>query len=332
MDMRLRGPFGRPAIHIVDAPTARSLLSQDEAIEVVRQCFADLDSGISIGFPAIRGHGSDKTGRFGVKSGYDGRRRLPGLKVGSYWPHNTDRGLPNHGSTTLLLDDETGFPLALVSATYLNALRTAASDAVAVDLLARQDASVLTLFGTGHQAFHEAIAISCVRPLARVLVCGRDASKAAALAQRLQDAGLEAQAASADMALGEADIVVTATASRGALFAEQAVRRGTHVSAMGADGPGKQELPAALAMRAELFADTRDQTFSIGEFQYLADTEAQGRVTEIGAVINGRAQGRTSDDAITIYDSSGISLQDLAVAGYVFEKALAAGLTQTVDV
>ncbi|MBA4758976.1 MAG: ornithine cyclodeaminase family protein [Sphingosinicella sp.] len=332
MDVLYREPAGRSAIHIVDAPTANSLLSQDEAIEVVRQCFADLDSGLSIGFPPLSGHGSDKATRFGVKSGYDGRRQLPGLKVGSYWPHNTDRGLPNHGSTTLLLDDATGFPLALVSATYLNALRTAASDAVAVDLLARKNASVLAVFGTGHQAFHEAIAISRVRSLSRVFVCGRDTGRAAALAQRLSAAGLDAEAASADKALEQADMVVTATASRAPLFSECAVKPGTHVSAMGADGPGKQELPAALAARAELFADALDQTFSIGEFQYLAETEERDRVTAIGSVINGRSRGRSSDDAITIYDSSGISLQDLAVAGYVFEKALAAGLTQFVDV
>ncbi len=283
-------------------------------------------------FPAVRGHGSAQSTRFGIKSGYDGRQQRPGFKVGSYWPGNTGRGLPNHGSTTLLLDDETGFPLALVAATYLNALRTAASDAVAVDILSRPDAAVLALFGTGNQAFHEAIAISHVRKLSRVLVCGRDTEKASTLALRLEDAGLNAEPTAVETALAQADIVVTATASHGPLFAEDAVRPGTHISAMGADGPGKQELSSALALKAELFADSLDQTFSIGEFQYLAGSEIRQHVTGIGAVINGRAKGRSSDNAITIYDSSGIALQDLAVAGYVFEKALDAGLTREMEI
>lgn len=314
-------------MHIVDADVAERLLSQEQAISLVRDCLADLDDGRSLSFPSVRGHGSDPATRFGVKSGFDGRRRLPGLKVGSYWPQNTARGLPNHGSTTLLLDDETGFPVALVSATHLNALRTAASDAVAVDALARADASVLAVFGAGNQAFHEALAISHVRALSQVLVCGRNAEKAGVLVSRLQEAGLVAEVSDAQGALARADIVATVTASRQALFSDSDIRAGTHISAMGADGPGKQELPPALAARADLYADTLDQCFSIGEFQYLAGTEAGTRVTAIGAVLNGRAPGRTADDLITVYDSSGIALQDLAVAAYVFERAKALGLT-----
>ncbi|MBN8842057.1 MAG: ornithine cyclodeaminase family protein [Sphingomonadales bacterium] len=314
-------------IHIVDAEVAQRLVTQEAAIALVRQCLADLDSGTSLSFPSVRGHGSDPSTRFGVKSGFDARRGLPGLKVGSYWPGNAARGLPNHGSTTLLLDDATGFPIALVAATYLNALRTAASDAVAVEALARPDASVLALFGTGNQVFHEALAIAHVRSLSHIFVCGRSPDKAAELVSRLREADLPADVSSASEALARADIVVTATASREPLFEDRDIRPGTHVSAMGADGPGKQELPPSLARRAGLYADTLEQCFTIGEFQYLAATAEQERVATIGAVLNGRAEGRTSDEQITIYDSSGIALQDIAVAAYVFERALALGMT-----
>ena len=319
-------------IHIVDAETAERLLTQDVAIQLIRECLTDLDSGVSLSFPSVRGHGSDPSPRFGVKSGFDGRRRLPGLKVGSYWPPNAARGLLNHGSTTLLLDDATGFPVALVAATHLNALRTAASDAVAVDALARPDASALALFGTGNQIFHEALAIAQVRSLSQIFVCGRSPEKAEALVSRLIEAELPAAAASATDALARADMVVTATASREPLFESRDIRPGTHISAMGADGPGKQELPPALASRAHIFADTLEQTFAIGEFQYLAGTPDAERVVQLGAVLNGNAEGRTADDQITIYDSSGFALQDIAVAAHVFERARALGMTIEVNI
>lgn len=319
-------------IHIVDAEVAERLLTPESAIALVRECFTALDDGSSIAFPSVRGHGSDPSTRFGVKAGFDGQRRIPGLKVGSYWPGNTARGLPNHGSTTLLLDDATGFPIALVAATHLNALRTAASDAVAVDALARRDASVLALFGTGNQVFHEAVAITHVRPLSQIYVCGRTPDKAMALVSRLREAGFSAEASQPAEALARADIIVTATASREPLFDQHEVRPGTHISAMGADGPGKQELPPTLAARAHLYADSLDQCFTIGEFQYLAATADEARVATIGAVLNGRAEGRTADDQITVYDSSGIALQDISVAAHVFERAKALGMTTRANV
>jgi ornithine cyclodeaminase/alanine dehydrogenase-like protein (mu-crystallin family) len=313
-------------IRILDRSATEKLISYDDAIAVTRSMFARFDSGEAVIFPVTRGHGSTQGTRFGLKAGFDRTLRQPGLKVGSYWPGNAAKGLPNHGSTTLLLDDETGFPIALVESTWLNALRTSASDAVAVDLLARKDASVLAVIGTGHQAYHEAHAVARVRPLADVIIAGRDPEKAARLAERLRADGLPARCAEIGNAVGVADIVVTVTAARGALFSSQMVRPGTHISAMGADGPGKQELPADLAYHALLFADAVEQSTTIGEFQMLAGTPAADTITPIGAVINGRRPGRSRADGITLYDSSGIALQDITIAALALERAQAAGL------
>lgn len=317
-------------ISVVTESDARRLVSLADAIAVVEAAFIALAEGESITFPSVRGHGSDPATRFGVKAGYDGARKLPGLKVGSYWPGNAARGLEAHGSTTLLLDDETGFPQALVAATYLNALRTAASDAVAVRRLARPDAQVLTVVGTGNQAYWDARAIAQVRELSRVYVCGRDADAARALAARLSEAGLPAQAAGLETAVPAADIICTVTASRSPLFAAGLVSPGAHVSAMGADGPGKQELDPALFPLCPMWADAPEQSVLIGEFQHATEPRARD-IRALGALLTGRGPGRASAEEITLYDSSGIALQDLAIAAFALESARAEGSARSLD-
>lgn len=318
-------------LQIVNGSAARKLVSQADAIEAMRQMFLALDRGVSVVFPPLVGHGSWSNTRFGVKAGFDGDRRIPGLKVGTYWTGNADRGEPNHGSTTLLLDDESGRPLALVEATWLNALRTAASDAIGTDLLARADASVLAIIGTGNQAYHEARAVASVRDLQAILVSGRNAHQAGRLASRLQDDGLPASPVPIDDALDRADIIATVTASRTPLFAADKVRPGAHISAMGADGIGKQELPADLLERASLFADLPSQSLTIGEFQHISGSAAANSVCSIGAVLAGHRVGRRSPHEITIYDSSGFGLQDIAIAALALERARKAGLVIEVD-
>ena len=314
----------------VSETVAARLVTLKDAIALMESAFASLDRGESRLFPFVAGHGSDPATRFGAKLGYDGERRTPGLKVGSYWPRNVERGLGNHASTTLLLDDDTGAPRALVAATHLTALRTAASDAVAVKYLARKDASVLAVVGAGHQAYWDALAVAEVRKLEQVLVWAREASAAEALAARLRTAGLPAQASDLWPALARADIVSTATASRSALFAAGDVRPGTHLSAMGADGVGKQELDPALLLGASLWADLPTQSIVIGEFQRLPAALAGG-VQPIGGLISGRLPGRCGDEEITIYDSSGVALQDLAICALALERAQAEGSVQTLD-
>lgn len=317
-------------IHVVSETVARRLVTPRDAVALMEEAFADLDGSLSKVFPFVAGHGSDPKTRFGAKLGYDGRRRLPGVKIGSYWPGNTSRQIGNHASNTVLLDDETGLPIALVAATHLTALRTAASNAMAVKALARETASVLVVVGPGHQSYWDARTIAEVRTLDRILICGRQPERAEALAERLRQDGLPAQASELASALAQADIISTATASRAPLFAADMVRPGVHISAAGADGPGKQELDPALAASASLWADLPSQSVALGEFQYLGAAEVD-RVQPIGGLLAGRLPGRRSDDEITVYDSSGVGLQDIAICAFALERALAAGLAVQVD-
>lgn len=306
----------------VSEEVAAGQLTMEEAITAVAGAFAALDAGDAAVFPVALGRGSEDGTRFAMKSGLLASRRLCGMKLGTYWPGNPLRGLESHGSTTLLLDDATGFPVAVVQATHLTAMRTAAADGVAVRTLARADAKRLAVIGAGHQAWFEILAVHAVRPLEHVAIWARRADAAERLAARVRDElGICAGAIDARAAVERADIVVTVTASREPLVEADWVRPGTHVSAMGADSPDKQELSVELLGRSSLFADVPEQSVTIGEFRAAAASGMIGPadIVPIGAVMAGRAKGRTSDAQITVFDSSGMALQDIAVASIVVD-------------
>lgn len=264
-------------------------------------------------FPAVLEHGSAAANRISIKSG--ATADLAGLKVGSYWPGNADAGLPRHNSAILLFDQRVGRIEWVIEAGTVNAYRTAAADAVAADALARPDAAVLAIFGAGHQALFECRALAQVRSIKRVLVVARDQAKSEAFAAKLRDESLDAQSTDGRDACRQADIVVTATPARGPLFEAEWIKPGTHVASMGSDAAGKQEIPPALFDRAALFCDLPAQSLVIGDLQHYAGDRS--RVVAIGDVLSGTRPGRTGEDEITFFDSSGIALQDLYVARHL---------------
>lgn len=255
---------------------------------------------------------------YSLKSGAAARGRIVGLKVGSYWPGNAAHGLPCHDSTILLLDPDTGKMQAIIEAGRLNGYRTAAADAVAAQALARSDASILTIIGAGHQAAFEVRALCAIRKISRVLIASRTHARTLRLCDELvAELGIRIEpAADLEQAVRDADILVTVTPSRAPLFDSSWVKPGAHVASMGSDQRGKQELPRELLASATLFCDLPSQSLEIGEFQHVrAQVEAgEIRLTAIGEVLAGRARGRASDEEITVFDSSGLVLQDLYVA------------------
>ncbi|RDE08113.1 ornithine cyclodeaminase family protein [Pelagibacterium lacus] len=296
-------------MQIVTEEQSARLITHEIAYEAVRAALIAAIQPQTASFPVVLGHGSDPADTFTVKSGAG--PDIAGLKVGSYWPGNAARGWPRHNSTVLLIDQDSGRIGAVIEAGTVNAYRTAAADAVATDALARRDASVLAVFGTGHQAGYEVAALARIRKLRDILAVGRSEPARDAFIAGLAERGIAARAAAAEEACRAADIIVTATTARAALFDAAWVRPGTHVSSMGSDATGKQELPAQLLSRARLFCDLPEQSRRIGEFQHAAPDAS---LTAIGAVLAGEAPGRRDDDEITVFDSSGLALQDLYVA------------------
>jgi alanine dehydrogenase len=181
-------------MQFVSEDVASRVVSMAEAIEAVEAMFRDYGRDMAEVFPVAQGHGPGAGTSFSIKSGLIRAGRVVGLKVGSYWPDNRLSGLAAHASTTLLLDPDTGYPKALVAASHLTSLRTAASDAVAVRHLSREDSRTLALFGAGHQAWFELLAVREVRPIETVLVANRSPQAAASFARRIRaELGLEAQ-------------------------------------------------------------------------------------------------------------------------------------------
>ena len=297
-------------------PEAQSstLVTHEMAFEAIGNAFRAAGAPSSKVFPALIAHGSNPLNRFSVKSG--ATDVLAGLKMGFIWPGNSAKGLPTHNSVTVLFNQDTGGVHAVIESGVVNAYRTAAADAVATHQLARTNATILAAFGAGNQAGYDCMAIARIRNIEKVLVVNADSARAERFAQRLAVHGLKVERSSAQDACARADIIVTATPAKSPLFEAEWVRPGTHISCMGADGVGKQELPVGIYARAQLFCDLVAQSVVIGEFQHAAALIQAGSVslTQIGAVLSGQARGRSDDQAITIFDSSGIALQDLYIA------------------
>lgn len=299
---------------VITENESAAIVNHELAYGAMKAALIAMSEPDSAVFPVARGHGTNPQNRFGVKSGV--AQELAGLKVGSYFPTNDAVGLPRHGTTTLLFDQARGSVGAVVEGSLANAYRTAGADAVATDVLARPDAKVLAVFGTGHQAEYEVTALSRVRQFDEVLVVGRSSESTNAFIKRLANQGVTAEAGTPEAACRAADVIVTATTSTSPLFKAEWVQPGTHISAMGADAAGKHELPQELYERADLFCDLPTQSRVLGEFQH---APASIDLTAIGDVLMGVAKGRKAADEITVFDSSGVSIQDLFMARAIIE-------------
>jgi len=309
---------------IISEPLAQSLVSVEDAIEAVASTFAAMARGDARNYPVVREVVGHADAVYGVKAGGDVSAPFLGLKAGGYWPHNLGRGLTNHQSSTLLFDPDTGRAMALVSANYLTGIRTGAASAIATRSLAREDASVLGIIGTGGQSLHQLRATAAVRRISRVHAWDMQPDSAARFARAVQEMGFDCVAESTPEAVARAaEIIVTVTPSQKPILMRDWIRPGTHISAMGTDTRGKQELDPAVVAAARVFVDEAAQAITIGDCQH---AHAAGLIREadlvpLGQVLIGMAQGRQSPEQITLFDGTGVALQDLVVADLAVKRA-----------
>ena len=315
---------------VISEQDARALVSVEDAIAVVEKSFAAMARGFARNYPVVRELVGYQDAVYGVKTGCDTSAPLLGLKAGGYWPHNLARGLTNHQSSTVLFDPETGRASALVSANYLTGVRTGAASAIATKYLSRPDSSVLGIIGTGVQSAYQLRATLAVRPIRKVYAWDPSPENLVTFGRMVAELGLAyAPQTDCQAVVANADILITVTPSQRALVEKSWVRPGTHISAMGADTKGKQELEAALVASAALFVDEAAQAITIGECQHAFNA---GLITEqslrgsLGAVIAGLCEGRRSAQEITLFDGTGVALQDLVVADLAVRLAAERGL------
>lgn len=311
---------------IVPEAAIADLVSPEAALEAVEAVFAAMARGAAGNFPVVRealGGGR----QYGFKSGLDRAGGVLGVKAGGYFPGNLDKGLINHQSTVFLFDPDTGVLQAAVGGNLLTALRTAAASALSIDRLARRDARVLGIVGAGHQAAYQLRAAARVRPFARVIAWNYHPEMLPRLGAVAAELGLPFEAVPLERMV-EADAIITITSSPAFSLAAAHVAPGTHLACMGTDTRGKQEVEPALLARATVFADEVAQSVSIGEAQHAVAQGliAEGAITPLGAVLTGAHPGRRHADEITLFDGTGVGLQDLAVAQAALRAARARGL------
>lgn len=320
---------------VISEQEARTLVSVEDAIAAVEHAFAAMARQEAGNYPVVREAVGHRDAVFGVKTGCDRALPLLGLKAGGYWPHNHEAGLGNHQSATLLFDPDTGRASALVSANYLTGVRTGAASAIATKHLSRADASVLGLIGAGAQALHQVRATLAVRPIRSVHAWSRSRQKLDALRAGVEALGLAFTAAGSCREVAErADVLVTVTPSQRPLVEAAWVRPGTHISAMGADTRGKQELDPQLVARAALFVDEAAQALTIGECQHAFGAGLIGEHSfraSLGQVVAGLGEGRRSGEEVTLFDGTGVALQDLVVADLAVRAARARHAGTTVE-
>ena len=311
-------------IRIMTEGELRKVVGLDlEVVEVIERAFAALAGGevvmppiLSMDLPAANGEVDVKTAYI---PGFDGFA----IKVSPGFFDNPKLGLPSLNGLMILFSAKTGLVRALfLDNGYLTDIRTAAAGAVAARHLAPETVEVAGVIGTGVQARLQMQAAHLVRPFKRVLVWGRDAEKARACAADLgASLGVVAEHVNDPAKLvAESQLVVTTTPARAPVLKAEWLHPGLHVTAMGSDQEGKNEIDPKALVRADLYvADRASQTEKLGELRSAIEAGlwTGGAPVELGHVITGEAPGRTSEEAVTIADLTGTGAQDTAIASHV---------------
>lgn len=254
-----------------------------------------------------------------------------GMKWVCAYPGNPKKGLPNVMATLVYSDLATGYPLAVMDAMDITAYRTGATAAIASKYLARPDSCTLGLIGAGQQAFTQLLAHAELFPLRKVTVFDVRPGAVESLIRAFPQLPVEAGTPEAAAA---ADIVCTLTPAREPVLRRRWVSPGAHINAVGADGPGKQELELAILAEAMVVVDDMEQAVLGGEVNVPI---SRGRFSverihaALGDIIAGKRLGRAARDSITVFDSTGLAIEDIAVARMLFEKAMESGGYQSIN-
>jgi ornithine cyclodeaminase/alanine dehydrogenase-like protein (mu-crystallin family) len=268
---------------------------------------------------------------FGVMPGFDAGRGILGCKLVSVLPPNAARGLPTHQAAIALFDAETGSLEAVLDGRYITEARTAAVSAVSLRHLARPDADVLAILGSGVQARSHLEAFRHIREFRHVRAWSPTADH---LRRFADETGVE-PASSAEAAVRGAAIVLVATDSVSPVLSSDWVADGAHVIAIGACRPSQREIDPALIARSALFVDSK--TAALVESGDIVQPIAEGRITanhiraELGQVVNGAAPGRRTAEEVTLFKSLGLAIEDLATAALVWSSARISGAGLMMD-
>ena len=296
-------------------------------IEAVKEAYMAFAKG-RVQMPPVMHLDVEKyNGEIDIKSGFVEDFNLIGTKIASGYYDNHKLGLPPGMAVIVLLDLKTSMPLAIMDGSYITAYRTGAAGAVAASVLARKNSTKVGVIGAGTQGRMQILALKEIFQLEEIRVWdieGKMATKYASEMSKLLGIKVK-NFTDREEVVGGSDIVVTVTPSKKALVKKEWIEKGMHINAIGADGPGKQEMdPAIVKLADKIVVDSLTQCRRIGEIQHalslglIKESDVHG---EIGEILIGKKVGRESDDEITFFDSTGLAAQDIAAAHVVLEAA-----------
>lgn len=316
------------SVLILNQREIESLLPMAECIPLMAEALGSLARGemaqplrMVISPPAAKGMlGLMPAHKSGEPAAY-------GVKVICVFPDNPAKGLDAHQGSVMLLSGETGEVQALMNASAITAIRTAAVSGVATELLARRDAADLAIIGAGVQARTHLEAMACVRPIKRARIASRNFDNARRFAEAMTPQygfPIEA-AATVEAALSGADLIVAATSSREPVIKREWIAPGAHLNVVGASIPTAREVDSATMATASLFVDRRESTMNeSGDYLFALQEgaiDADHIRAELGEVLIASQAGRTSAEEITLFKSLGLAIEDLASAEYLYRKA-----------
>ena len=323
------------------------VLDMRSTIEGVREVYRLKSMGMTAVWPLISYDFENPRGVMDIKSGCVFGENVHGLKMLNSFPGNAQRGLPVFTGMLMIFDSETGIPLGAMDASFITCMRTGAAGALGASLLARPDSHRLFILGAGRQAMFQIAASLMLMPKIDVVRVADplDAENArrfaASCRERLAESfGIDASAVAFESAedlaaaLAESDIAITVTPARSPVIKKEWVKPGLHLSCVGADMPGKEEIEPEIFAGARIFTDDTPQCIRCGELELAT---AKGVISEkdvageLGDVISGKIKGRTSPEEITIFDATGIAMLDLVTGKKALELAKEKGLGQHVE-
>ena len=318
---------------ILNAADVRQALPMPLAVEAMKQAFAAFSDGKALVPPRIHLSIPRHSGvSFIMPSFVDADTTADqtlAVKVVSLFDGNQARGLARIQAAVVVLEPDTGRPIALLDGAMLTAIRTAAASGAATDLLARRNCRTVALFGAGVQAITHLFAMCAVRPIEKIFVCGRTPSKVAALiAEFAGRPAIPAELIAADspqQALADADIVCCTTSSKTPIFGDADLKPGVHINAVGSYTPQAREVPPETVRRALVVVDSRHAAWE--EAGDLIQPMQAGLIdrehihAELGELVLGRRPGRADDQQMTLFKSVGLAVQDAVAARVALENA-----------
>ena len=319
-----------------------SVLDMKSTIEGVREVYRLKSLGMTDVWPLISHDFENPRGVMDIKSGSVSGENIHGLKMLNSFPGNEAQGLPVFTGMLMIFDSLTGIPQGVMDASFITCMRTGAAGALGASLLCRPESENLFLLGAGRQALFQIAASLMLMPnikkvfISDPLSCENARGFAASCREKLNKSfGIDASdvlfEAAEDMesALAKSDIVITVTPARSPVIKKAWIKPGTHLSCIGADMPGKEEIEPEIFTGARIFTDDTPQCLRCGELELAA---AKGLVSakdiagEIGDIISGKIRGRLSSEDITIFDATGIAMLDLVTGKKAIERAKKMGL------